>query len=131
MELARLLWQGKLCKTGSGLAIRTDLIVIMLQFIARACGCLFTKFPLTLPLLGAEAILSAFFGQGSGPIWMDNVNCSGSEQRLIDCPAFGELGSHNCGHSEDAGVRCHSRKSPILIPPLNIIFETKAAKCRR
>ena len=31
--------------------------------------------------------------------------CTGSESRLIDCPA-NALGSHNCQHSEDAGVRC-------------------------
>ena len=36
---------------------------------------------------------------------MDNVQCSGTETRLIDCTA-NALGSHNCVHSEDAGVRC-------------------------
>jgi deleted-in-malignant-brain-tumors protein 1 len=36
---------------------------------------------------------------------LDNVQCVGTETRLIDCPANG-LGSHNCDHDEDAGVRC-------------------------
>ncbi len=36
---------------------------------------------------------------------MDDVQCVGSETRLIDCPNLG-LGTHNCGHVEDAGVRC-------------------------
>ena len=31
--------------------------------------------------------------------------CTGTETRLIDCSA-NALGSHNCQHSEDAGVRC-------------------------
>ena len=31
----------------------------------------------------------------------DDVACSGSEQRLIDCP---DTSLHNCEHSEDAGV---------------------------
>ena len=31
--------------------------------------------------------------------------CRGTEARLIDCPANG-LGTHDCVHSEDAGVRC-------------------------
>eukprot|EP00118_Oscarella_pearsei_P016632 m.160770 g.160770 ORF g.160770 m.160770 type:complete len:142 (+) comp38783_c0_seq3:1351-1776(+) len=48
---------------------------------------------------------SASLGQGSGTIGMDNVNCRGSERRLVDC-SFSGLGSHNCHHGEDAGVVC-------------------------
>ena len=50
----------------------------------------------------------ANFGEGSGQIWMDNVNCTGLESSLIECPQ-NILGSHNCGHSEDAGVRCQGK----------------------
>ena len=42
---------------------------------------------------------------GTGPIWLDNVACHGTEARLVDCPA-NPLGSHDCVHAEDAGVRC-------------------------
>ena len=34
---------------------------------------------------------------------MDNVQCNGTESYLINCT---HSTSHNCGHSEDAGVRC-------------------------
>ncbi|XP_040920255.1 deleted in malignant brain tumors 1 protein-like [Toxotes jaculatrix] len=48
---------------------------------------------------------SAFFGQGQGDIWLDDVRCSGNETSLVHCqhPSFGE---NNCGHGEDAGVVC-------------------------
>ena len=56
-------------------------------------------------VVGAEAHSRATFGEGTGQIWLDNVACTGLESRLIDCPAS-SLGSHNCQHTEDAGVRC-------------------------
>ena len=52
---------------------------------------------------GAIAVYT-FLG-GSGSIHLDDLNCTGHESRLIDCPHSG-IGVHNCVHSEDAGVRC-------------------------
>ena len=54
---------------------------------------------------GATAVFSAFFGHGAGPILLDNVACTGAEASIFDCPNIG-VGVHNCGHYEDAGVRC-------------------------
>ncbi|KAM8795451.1 scavenger receptor cysteine-rich type 1 protein M130-like, partial [Eudromia elegans] len=48
---------------------------------------------------------SAHDGEGSGQIWLDDVNCSGDEAALWDCPAR-PWGQHNCGHKKDAGVVC-------------------------
>ena len=48
---------------------------------------------------------SAFYGQGSGQIWLDNVNCVGTEVTIGNCSHNG-WGSHDCGHHEDASVKC-------------------------
>ena len=55
--------------------------------------------------IGAVAVLFAGFGQGTGSIWLDQVACAGTEARLASCPA-NPIGTHDCSHFEDAGVRC-------------------------
>jgi len=52
-----------------------------------------------------RAFTSAWFGRGSGQILLDDVSCGGNETRLVTCP-HRTIGQHNCGHHEDAGVRC-------------------------
>ena len=52
------------------------------------------------------------FGEGSGPVFIDYVACTGSESRLwrlspksqIDCLSFTHY--YGCSHSDDVGVRC-------------------------
>ena len=46
---------------------------------------------------------NAYFGAGTGPINMDNVQCTGNEAFLVNCTY---LSTHNCNHFEDAGVTC-------------------------
>ncbi|CAI8038682.1 Deleted in malignant brain tumors 1 protein, partial [Geodia barretti] len=60
---------------------------------------------------GAEHLLSAYYGESSGPILLSNVECSGTELYLKDCPSSG-LYQHSCTHSQDVGVRC-SAGSPV------------------
>ncbi|XP_065277182.1 soluble scavenger receptor cysteine-rich domain-containing protein SSC5D [Emys orbicularis] len=59
--------------------------------------------------LGCGTALSAprgaRFGRGSEHIWLDNVNCTGTEAALSDCRAR-PWGDSNCTHGEDAGVEC-------------------------
>ncbi|XP_034648420.1 deleted in malignant brain tumors 1 protein-like isoform X6 [Trachemys scripta elegans] len=59
--------------------------------------------------LGCGTALSApgraRFGRGSDRIWLDNVNCTGTEAALSDCRAQ-PWGVNNCNHGEDAGVVC-------------------------
>ena len=59
--------------------------------------------------VGAIAIFGAAVPDGRGQIWLDNVRCVGTETTLRACPA-NPVGSHNCAHSEDAGVTCRASK---------------------
>ena len=56
----------------------------------------------------AVAFLNAHFGAGAGPIYLNNVHCSGSENNLMECPRQ-HLVRCSSGHSEDAGVRCQGK----------------------
>ena len=49
----------------------------------------------------------AVYGEGTGPIWLDNLACSGYESSLLNCDQQG-IGQHNCGHGEDASVACYN-----------------------
>ena len=63
--------------------------------------------------LGAASQKSNF-GQGSGKIWMDDLECVGTELALSDCP-FNGWGDNNCAHWADAGVACQG--PPGAAPP--------------
>ena len=66
-----------------------------------ACHCSFCSF------LGLDSVAfrNAYFGEGTGSIWLDEVSCYGTESTLVSCSHNG-LGSNDCDHYEDAGVYC-------------------------
>ncbi|NXK63945.1 DMBT1 protein, partial [Sylvietta virens] len=66
------------------------------------------------------ALGSAYFGQGSGDIVLDNVGCSGSEESLLRCNHTGWR-IHNCAHYEDASVVC-SGTPPTFSSPQSCPF---------
>jgi deleted-in-malignant-brain-tumors protein 1 len=55
-------------------------------------------------ILDATAVSDAFYGRGSGPIHLDDVECAGTETNILQC-TYDPVTS-DCGHSEDAGVQC-------------------------
>nr|XP_060475735.1 HHIP-like protein 1 [Panthera onca] len=60
-----------------------------------------------------RATKRAEFGEGHGlPILLDDVRCAGGERNLLEC-THAAVGTHNCGHQEDAGVVC-SHEDPDL-----------------
>ncbi|XP_006893631.1 PREDICTED: macrophage scavenger receptor types I and II [Elephantulus edwardii] len=59
--------------------------------------------------LGYRGVLAvykgAYFGEGTGPIWLNEVFCFGRESSIEECRII-EWGVKMCSHNEDAGVTC-------------------------
>ena len=63
----------------------------------------------------------ARFGQGSGKIWLDDVQCQGYESSIGNCN-HASWGVHNCRHHEDASVVCSISMIFIYGEQLNWLF---------
>ena len=61
---------------------------------------------------GSTAFRRAEFGEGSGIVYLEGLECIGDEDSLLDCPMDVELGLSLCEHSNDAGIRCHGMTLP-------------------
>ena len=57
---------------------------------------------------------------GTGPIWLDDVACSGNESSLTECNHRGWL-VHNCDHLEDAGAWCSNSPRPADLPETQVV----------
>ena len=97
---------GALCVMTSGIPLMQVWYASSLGSQEMVSLCLNTAYPyknMVFFCSGALAFSNAYFGQGTGPIHIDNVHCSGKEDRLLNC-SYTE--QHNCNHNADAGVRC-------------------------
>ena len=89
----------------------TDAIVVCKQlgygskhFHKYDCGLIIFTW-CDLVYVGGRQYTHGHFGAGSGPIFLDDVQCTSSSSQLLECPSKPIL-SHNCLHFNDAGVGC-------------------------
>ena len=59
------------------------------------------------------AYRNAYFGEGTGPVWLTKVGCSGDEDMIEDCAHPG-WGNNECTHADDAGVGCFINEGIIM-----------------
>ena len=56
---------------------------------------------------GSRAFRNAQFGEGTGPVFLEGLECVGTEMSLLECAMNVPLGISLCDHSDDAGIRCY------------------------
>ena len=59
----------------------------------------------------AVAYYESYFGRGTGNIWLDGIECTGSENELLNC-SHDVIGIHDCAHADDASVLCPTSNIP-------------------
>ncbi|XP_038648864.1 lysyl oxidase homolog 3B [Scyliorhinus canicula] len=57
---------------------------------------------------------SAKYGKGAGRVWLDNLDCRGTEKNVSQCKSLG-WGQTDCTHEEDAGVVCKDERIPGFV----------------
>lgn len=68
---------------------------------------------LTFVFLCSEHATVKAFGAGNGRIWIDDVECQGTEDYLYHCD-HRDWGEHDCKHYEDAGCSCIASEGELL-----------------
>ena len=77
------------------------------------------KISATKNYAGAVPYTNAFFGRASGSLLLDNVQCRGSEDNVLNCSRnpVGVLHS-SCDHGDDVGVQCPG-KNIVTVAVIN------------
>ena len=75
---------------------------------------------------------------GTEPILMDDVNCSNSQNNLLECPHSGFLlecphsgfGNHNCVHMKDVGVMCTQPSTSMYVTTMCVYITYVVGVCK-
>jgi deleted-in-malignant-brain-tumors protein 1 len=90
-------------------------------------ACRMAGFPWTGTVQYSGYYTTINYGQGVGPIWLDDLACSGSENSLFNCSG-NAVGVHNCGHYEDASVKCAA--GPCDLAGINTCCDPTTTNCQ-
>ena len=99
---------------GAQSVIMVGLILMHKLFASKWAKALFVSIIIILSLYifchsagyqGGVFYSNAYYGKGTGSIFLDNVQCTGTEDRLIDC-SHSSIGSSSCDHGDDVSVFC-------------------------
>ena len=71
----------------------------------RPNSSIYTLLLLKCNVIGATTRYGAFYGSGSGPIFLSNLWCNGNEKSILQC-SRDMYSIRSCRHYEDAGVKC-------------------------
>ena len=69
---------------------------------------LFTCMNHKLDILCSGAVVVDLLEVGTGPIFLEDLICDGSESSLLECAEkAGPIRAHSCPHSRDVGLFCN------------------------
>ena len=76
--------------------------------VALGNSCWFLSIFIVIYLV-TSVFYGGYFGQGTGPLILYSLGCTGTESSLLRC-SHSIVGVATCSHSNDAGVVCSSCK---------------------
>ena len=82
-------------------------------------------------VLDAIAAIGGAYGAGSGPVFISQLTCSGSESSVLNCPVLQTYGLVPCDHSRDVGVRCVGKMASgtCKLSDLSVHFPVDINEC--
>ena len=53
------------------------------------------------------------FDNAMGIVWVDAVNCKGTEDSLTECTSYSLRPESDCNHARDVGLRCNGTRGKL------------------